>query len=291
MRRIQLILSALALAFLVSPGAHAAEALAEVWAVDGSATVEGRAIERGDAIAEGEAVTTGEDSRVGVVAGELYVQLDPSSTVRFERGPDGRIAVALEAGRARIVDTRDDPEAAAAVTAGGGVANLAGADVEVYVLSEKAGRYAMFCTYDKPIVVARNAHQLAVNPGDCALVKPGEPAYLARGHAHQVPLAGIAGPEGLYRVATGPFLVPVAAGPLLAGFPGPVDAPGLDRDPCDNPGSGCAGGPLAPGVIGIIEPPPDTGGCTAPGCGALPVIIEPAPSTGCGAPGCTSLLD
>jgi len=288
MRRPKLISSTLALMLLLAPGVRAAEGLGEVWAVDGSASVEGRDVERGDGIAVGETVTTGEDSRLGVVAGELYVQLDPSSTVRFERGPDGRVVVVLEAGRARIVDTREDPAAAAAVTAEGGAANLAGADVEVYVLDEKAGRYAMFCTWDAPVVVARDARRLAVDPGDCALVKPGEPAYLARGHAHQIPLAGIDGPEGVYRVARGSFLAPVAAGPLLAGFPGPVAPPGLDRDPCHDPGSGCAGDTPAPGVIGIVEPPPDTGGCTAPGCVVPGLnVIEPAPqATGCSVPGC-----
>jgi hypothetical protein len=267
--------------------ARAAEAVAEAWAVDGQASVEGRSLQRGDSVHSGEAVRTGADSRAGLFAGELYVQLDPESLVRFERGPDGQVVVALEVGRARIIDTRAEGAVPASIRAGGGVAAVTGGDTEVYVLQEKAGRYAMFCDWDRPLQIARHSHQLGIGPGDCALVKPGEAPYVARGHDHQIPLMPLqgVGPRGLPDVAAGHFNVPVAAALGLPAFLGPLDAGGLPRDPCDNPGSGCAGGPRG-GLLNVVDPAPDVGFC-APGvaCGPNPAVIDPAPNVGLCAPG------
>lgn len=241
-------------AALLSAHAWAGEPVAEVFILDGNATAGERTLARGDAIESGSTVRTGADSRVALFSNEIYVQLDPESAVRFERDDQNRVNLSLEEGRARIVDTRGggDP---AAVAAGGALAKVQGGDQEVYILSEKTGRYAMFCDWTQPLAVAKGGHEVGADPGDCVLVKPSEAPYAARGHDHQIPL--LPGPDdGPADALVSRFGPDVAAGPFH-GFPGPAAALERERDPCDAPGTGCLG---AAGLV-IIEPPPDVDGC------------------------------
>jgi hypothetical protein len=270
--RIAILLSAV----LLSAAAQA-EPVAEVFVIDGSALDGERELRRGDALESGALVRTAPGSRVGLFAGEIYVQLDPDSALRLERDPQGRVQLALEEGRARIVDTRGGGEPAD-VAAGGARAEIAGGDKEIYLLSEKTGRYAMFCEWTGPLHVTREPHSLSADPGDCILVKPGEAPYQARGHEHQIPL--LPGPDEFPADNLAQRFGPdVAAGPFH-GFPGPDDAPERERDPCDIPGSGCAGG------LRVVDPPPDPDFC-APGviCQGALTVIDPAPDTSFCAPG------
>jgi hypothetical protein len=226
--------------------------VAEVYILDGSATAGERALSRGDAIESGETVRTGTDSRVALFSDEIYVQIDPESAVRFERDAQNRVNLALEAGRARIVDTRGEGDPAA-IAAGGALARVQGGDKEVYLLSEKTGRYAMFCDWTAPLAVSKGGEEAGADPGDCVLVKPSEAPYAARGHDHQIPL--LPSPdEGPADALVSRFGPDVAAGPFH-GFPGPADTLDRERDPCDVPGTGCQG------PLGIVEPPPDPDGC------------------------------
>ena len=266
------------LASLLLAAAAKADPVAEVFIVDGSAAAGEHELKRGDPIESGALVRTAPGSRIGLFAGEIYVQLDPDSAVRFERDAQNRVHVALEAGRARIVDTRGGGEPGT-VAAGGAQAPITGGDKEVYLLSEKTGRYAMFCDWTQPLSVSREPHSASAPPGDCILVKPGEAPYAARGHDHQIPL--LPSPDdGPADALSQRFNPDVASGPFH-GFPGPADTLALERDPCDLPGSGCQHAPH------FIEPPPDPGAC-APGvvCGeTAPRFVEPAPLTGACAPG------
>jgi hypothetical protein len=265
-------------AMLLAVSVRAADPVAEVFIVDGSAVAGERELGRGDPIASGELVRTAPGSRVGLFAGEIYVQLDPDSALRFERDAQNRTRLELQAGRARIVDTRGGGEPGA-IAAGGGEAPIAGGDKEVYLLSEKTGRYAMFCDWTEPLTVARHPHSASAPPGDCILVRPEEAPYAASGHDHQIPL--LPGPDDAPADALSQHFAPdVASGPFH-GFPGPLDALDLERDPCDLPGSGCEG---RSGLI-IIDPPPDPDFC-APGviCEGLQVI-DPPPDTAFCAPG------
>jgi hypothetical protein len=273
--RMQMLLAAL----LLASGAGAAEPVAEVFIVDGTAKAGERALARGDAIENGAVVSTDASSRVGLFAGEIYVQLDPESAVRFERDEQNRVQVELEAGRARIVDTRGSGEPGT-VAAGGGEARIEGGDKEVYLLSEKTGRYAMFCDWTAPLAVSGNQRDASADPGDCILVKPGEAPYAARGHDHQIPL--LSGPDdGPADLLVSRFGPDVAAGPFH-GFPGPAEVPDRERDPCDIPGSGCEG------ALRIVDPPPDPDDC-APGVigggEAEPAVVYPAPDVDVCAPG------
>jgi hypothetical protein len=273
--RIGLLLGA---ALLAAP-AGAAESVAEVFAVDGSAQAGQRELARGDAIEAGELVRTGPGSRAALFAGDIYVQLDPDSAVRFSQ-PSGGVQVELEAGRARIVDTRGGGQPGA-VAAGFGRAPIAGGDKEIYLLSEKTGRYAMFCDWTQPLAVAKGPNSAQAHPGECVLVKPDEAPYASRGHDHQIPLLPVGDDVPADALAQHFDATDVASGPFH-GFPGPYDAPDRERDPCDIPGSGCQGD------LVIIEPPPDPDFC-APGVicdneGALN-LVEPAPDTSFCAPG------
>jgi len=237
---------------LLAANAWAAEPVAEVFILDGNATVGERPLVPGDAIESGSTVRTGHDSRVALFSSEIYVQLDPESALRFERNAQNRVELSLESGRARIVDTRGGG-APAAVGAGGALARVQGGDQEIYILSEKTGRYAMFCDWTRPLVVSKDKHEVGADPGDCVLVKPREVPYAARGHDHQIPL--LPGPDdGPADAVMSRFAPDVAAGPFH-GFPGPAEAPDRERDPCDLPGTGCAAG------LVIVEPAPDVDGC------------------------------
>jgi hypothetical protein len=243
-------------ALLLAGPAAAAEPVAQVFVIDGTATAGERELRQGDAVEPGAVVQTGPGARVGLFAAEIYVQLDPDSAVRFDRDAQGRVRLALESGRARVVDTRGggDPGAIAAL---GAEATIAGGDSEIYLLSEKTGRYAMFCEWEGPLAVSKDPHALVADPGNCILVKPGEAPYRAAGHDHQIPLLPSVdqGPDDLL---SSRFATPqVAAGPFH-GFPGPADAPDRERDPCDIPGTGCES-------LFVFEPPPDTDPDCLPG--------------------------
>ncbi len=210
-------------------------------------------------------IRTGADSRLGILASQIYVQLDPQSALLLERDASGRVKLTLQDGRARLIDTRGKGARAAALQIDNADSAVDGGDAEVYVLNEKAGRYAMFCNWTGPVHVTRDPKSLSADPGNCVLAKPHEPLYAAKGHDHQIPLLPLPYDAVLFDAPANHFdTTDVAAGPGGFGFGDPVAPSGLARDPCDVPGSGCA---TRTGFT-VVEPPPDGGGC-APGviCG------------------------
>jgi hypothetical protein len=251
---------AAAAALALSGAARADEPAAEVIALQGNATADAATLAIGDSIVAGSVVRTGANSRIGFLASQIYVQLDPQSALKLERDASGHVKMALTEGRARIVDTRSNPVPADLEVVDANAA-IAGGDAEFYILNEKAGRYAMFCEWAGPLAVTRDPKSVTAGPRECVLAKPHEPLYAAKGHDHQIPLlplpydAVFADPASNHFDATD-----VAAGPPGLGFANPFDPPDRQRDPCDVPGTGCT----ARGSIIVVEPPPDTGGC-APG--------------------------
>lgn len=252
-----------AAAGLAFAGAARADApAAQVVALEGHATADAAALALGDPIAAGSVVRTGADSRIGFLASQIYVQLDPQSALRLERDASGRVKMALTDGRARIIDTRQNP-APADLSAVDATAAVAGGDAEVYILNEKAGRYAMFCEWSGPLAVTRDPKSVTAGPNECVLSKEHEPLYAAKGHDHQIPLLPLPYDAVFADPASDHFdTTDVAAGPPGLGFTDPIAPPERQRDPCDVPGSGCR--TFATGAPVVIEPPPDTGGC-APG--------------------------
>jgi hypothetical protein len=277
------ILAAVALA-----GAARADApAAEVVALQGHATADAANLAIGDSIVAGSVLHTGADSRVGILASNIYVQLDPQTALLLERDTSGHVRFTLQNGRARIIDTRGAGAPPGALQIDNADSVIAGGDSEVYVLNEKAGRYAMFCNWTGPVKVTRDPKSLGADPGNCVLAKPHEPLYAAKGHDHQIPLLPLPYDAVLFDAPANHFdTTDVAAGPPGLGFGDPVTPLGLQRDPCDTPGSGCLTGKS----LTVVEPPPDTGGC-APGvvCGPGPDNPPPPPvpvGGPVGGPGC-----
>lgn len=271
-------------AVALAGAARADTPAAEVVALQGHATADAATLAVGDPIVAGSLIRTGADSKVGILASDIYVQLDPQTAVLLERDPSGHVKLTLQDGRARIVDTRGGG-GAAALRVDNADSVIAGGDSEVYVLNEKAGRYAMFCNWTGPVQVTRDPKSLRADPGNCVLAKPHEPLYAAKGHDHQIPLLPLPYDAVLFDAPANHFdTTDVAAGPPGLGFGDPVAPIAIQRDPCDVPGSGCATGKS----FTVIEPPPDTGGC-APGviCGPpTPPPVDTGGPGGEGGPGC-----
>jgi hypothetical protein len=256
---------AVAALLLWAGAAHADTPAAEVVALEGHATADAAPLAVGDPVVAGAVLRTGANSRLGVFANEIYLQLDPQSALRLERDAAGHVTMILQEGRARIVDTRGGG-APAALRVDSASAAIAGGDSEVYILNEKAGRYAMFCDWTGPVQVTRNPKSLSADPHHCILAKPHEDLYAAQGHDHQIPLLPLPDDAVLYDSPANHFdTSDVAAGPPGFGFGDPVAPLERDRDPCDVPGSGCN----AKTGLKVIEPPPVTGGC-APGVPCKP---------------------
>jgi hypothetical protein len=246
----------IAAGLLLAQTALADSLVGKVAALEGHAMANQRELAVGDAVPAGSVIRTKESSRVGIFVGDIYVQLDPQSALLLERDENGRVKTHLQSGRARIIDTRGEGDPGA-IRVDKTTAMISGGDKEVYILSEKAGRYAMFCEWTSPLAVTRDPKSLSVDPGNCVLSKPKEPLYAAKGHDHQIPLLPLPADLALNDPATDHFdLADVGAGPSPLGFGGPLDPAIRERDPCDTPGSGCG--------VTVVEPPPDTGGC-APG--------------------------
>lgn len=266
-------------------GAARADApAAEVVALQGKATADAASLAVGDPIVAGSLIRTGADSKVGILASDIYVQLDPQTAVLLERDASGHTKMTLQEGRARIIDTRGGGNPGA-LRIDNADSVIAGGDAEVYVLNEKAGRYAMFCNWTGPVQVTRDPKSLSVDPGNCVLAKPHEPLYAAKGHDHQIPLLPLPYDAVLFDAPANHFdTTDVAAGPPGVGFGDPVAPIDMQRDPCDVPGSGCASGR----ALTVVEPPPDGGGC-APGviCGPPPKgPPDLPPPVDTGGPGC-----
>jgi hypothetical protein len=267
-------------AVALASAARADAPAAQVVALQGHATADAATLAIGDPIVAGSVIRTGADSRVGILANDIYVQLDPQSAVLLARDASGHVKMTLQEGRARIIDTRGKGAAAAALQIDNADSVVDGGDAEVYVLNEKAGRYAMFCNWTGPVQVTRDPKSLDADPGNCVLAKPHEPLYAAKGHEHQIPLLPLPYDAVLFDSPANHFdTTDVAAGPPGFGFGDPVSPTGLARDPCDVPGSGCATG----NSIVVVEPPPDGGGC-APGVCDPPAPIPTPVDTG--GPGC-----
>src|SRR5262245_54348085 len=99
----------LAVAFALAGAAHADTPAAQVVALEGHATADAATLALGDSIVAGSVVRTGADSRIGFLASQIYVQLDPQSALKLERDASGHVRMALTEGRARIIDTRSNP--------------------------------------------------------------------------------------------------------------------------------------------------------------------------------------
>ncbi len=249
--------------------AAGAREAARVASVVGSARAESadgrvRDLACGDVVGAGERVQVGPASRLGLLAGEAYAQVEARSTLRVDVTPEGAPQLDLESGRLRVVDARGVDSPPLGLGTPHASARGLGVDSELFVLSEKAGAYSLLCEWEAPLEVARNGEQLAAEPGQCVVANPREALYLTPAQAERVALAGEdACPVGpvLGRVADRFSPTDVAAAPPPTGLLRPAP-PAFARDACDDPGAGCGGMPnLAPPpsfVLPPVTPPPPT---------------------------------
>jgi hypothetical protein len=270
----------LGVGLLLPVGAAGEDAVGRITSASGSITATGadgivRPLECGDSVFPGDTLSTGTSSNVGVLSGDYLTQVPDSSAVRFARTDDGAPDATLQKGRVRVIDVRD----------GGGTARLAAADAEVrvagndaeaYLLSEKVGPYAMFCEWDAPLHVSRNAENHHASPGQCVIAKPREPLYAADAHDERIStssfetcpsdLGGLAAtdhhfsPDEIADVAAGP---PPIAWSNIAEMPGPPA-----RHPCETPGAVCGAAADTGGGMVLIEAGPGLGG--GPGATTFP---------------------
>ncbi len=274
-----------ALLLTLAPLAAAAEpaVVGQVVSVSGTAYAETpggarRALACGDTLRAGDRVTTGEDGRVGVLAGEVYAQIDSDSAARFDVTADREPDVALQKGRARLFGSATDPavrhhletpQASSSTSSAGG-------DTEAYVLSEKAGAYSMLCEWGRPLDVRRigRSDTLVARPGECAIAKPHEPLYAAKAQAERIPLAGQAAcPTGeLIGKAADRFNVADVSAPPPPG--GAIQPPVIDQGRPDEPCqvASCLGGR----GLRVVESPAGNGGIPGVGNGGIPGVPGPA---------------
>jgi hypothetical protein len=222
-------------------------------------------------IADGETVWTSEGARVGIRTFGVYTQLDVGSEVRFgiTRGIEGEAPdLALSRGGVRVVDARSKLDAPRLHVEAPDIEFLArGADTEA-VVSTRDGRPATrVCELDHFVQVGRTSDSPWVSPGECAEAGNGG---VALSPGPQEPTIGVGGADPCdldLLAAVSELFDPrdVAAPPGLVPFPDRPPADPNPRDPCDDPGSGCAN-------LRELPPAPPT----------TPVFIDPGPGEGCG---------
>ena len=266
MLRIPRLLLLLTLALVMPLAAAAQSTVGQVSSVSGDVRATGpdgtsRALACGDSVFAGETIATGAGSRAGIVMDDVLARLDAGSTLEVGHTAAGTPDAQLVSGRMRMIDARDGG-APARLGARDASVRVAGNDAEAYVLSEKIGPYAMFCEWDAPLAVSRGAEVQSAGPSHCVIAKPSEPLYVSEAHEERIGaggedpcplnLGGLGDPRDHFDstdVALGPPLDPWSSMASGIGMP--------RRDPCDTPGSGCAG---ADGSIPTVisEPPPST---------------------------------
>ena len=237
-------------------------ALGQVTSISGTANAvrEGgtpRPLSCGDPVYSGESVVTGPGSSAGLLLGpDLLAQVGEGTTLGLGTTPAGTPDATLKRGTVRVIDARQGAQPAR-LAAGTAAARVEGGDSEAYVLSEKAGGYAMFCEWEAPLAVERGNESRTAKPTQCVIAKPDEPLYVANAHQDRLP----AGPDGCPPAgiaALDPHFPAIAARDVAAGPPSPfstspAELPGLQREACETPGANCA-------AVRINEGPPGGGG-------------------------------
>jgi len=235
----------------------------------------------GDSVYPGDTLSTGSASNAGVLSGDYLTQVPSASAVSFGQTAAGAPDATLQRGRVRVIDVREGG-AVARLAAGDAEVRVAGNDAEAYLLSEKVGPYAMFCEWDAPLHVARNAETRSADPGQCVIAKPREPLYVADAHAERISAADVAiCPADLGGLASTDShfspedLADVGAGPTSIAWSSIAEAPGPPaRHPCETPGAICGTAadagidPTGVSLILVEEVGPGMGG--GPGTGTFP---------------------
>ncbi len=196
-----------------------------------------RGLACGDAVFRGEVVSTAPESRVGLMRGDVYAQLGSSSAVGMDLTTAGALDVDLQAGEVRVVDARTEGPPVR-VSVHGVTAELVGGDADVY--RPAGGGGARICTHGRPLSIAGTGGSATASPNQCVGAAPDAPLAAAAAPPMRLALPQSAAEECYdLRVATAAFTPDyVARGPDDWLFPA-WNPDRLERDACDDPGSGC----------------------------------------------------
>ena len=132
----------LALGLITAGTATAEDPIGQVTSLVGAARASGpggdRALACGDTVYVGDTVTTGLASSAGILMGDVLARIEAASALEIGRTNEGTPDATLSRGRVRVIDARDGgaPARLSARTIG---VEIAGNDMEAYLLSEKVG--------------------------------------------------------------------------------------------------------------------------------------------------------
>ncbi len=244
----------------------AAETVGSVISTSGQAYAEGpagrRPLECGTPIEAGERVVTPEGALVGLLAGDVYVQLDGGTNLGIDRGADGTPSFDLTSGRARILDTREGG-APLVVKTPGATASGAGTDTEIAI----GDTGTEFCEDSGNLELQPSTgSSLIAGAGQCVTLAADGSATASQKTAEAIKLAGA---DACFDVAIVDHFTPGVAAPSAATISlAPIDPDRRIFGPCDDPGSGCTRFIPPPPGGEIMEQPP--GPVCAPGFPGFP---------------------
>jgi len=152
-----------------------AETAAVVLSATGSSFAESatdrRSLECQGVVADGERIVTDESSRAGLLAGDVYVQLDPSSSVAIGRTEAGALSLEVISGRVRLVDTGTGDGSPFEIRTPDSRAAGRGNDTEVTVSSQ--GTEFCEAAADLDVTLREGNGSLVARPGQCVTARAG----------------------------------------------------------------------------------------------------------------------
>jgi hypothetical protein len=251
------------------PGPCAAGApLGQVVALTGAAHAQApgeapRALACDDRLRACDEVVTAPGASAGILAGDVLLRIGPDARVRVE-GSEAAPELFVHRGSVRSSDARAPGAAPVRLTSRDLAASASGADCE---LETAAGGPSRLCAHAGSVAVQAGAASHTLAAQQCLASLLGDaPTFAAAG----APTLGVEAPGFCaFEVALADALAPGAvAAPGFGGFPDIGPAQDITRDPCDRPGSACAG---AASEIPFDDPDP------VPGCGAPGVVCGGGP--------------
>jgi hypothetical protein len=209
----------------------------------------------GDPVFAGEHAHTASESRLGVLSGDVYIQLGADTELALALDDADALDLRLEKGQARIVDARTSgPPGRLSVM--GAEAALLGNDAEARLHAEGGLPYGMLCARGTTLSVESSGARMDALPGECVVVRGSSPLLAAQApepvsfpqsaeeECRQAEVIGaLADRFTPFDVAAAgrddPFLPPKPPSPHV---PGPCEDPGAPCTAQLNSGGGGPGG-------------------------------------------------
>ncbi len=210
-----------------------AETVADVVSLAGSPLAEGadgsRSLAPKGIVTGGERIVTDGSSQVGLMMGDVYVQLDKSTSVTILRSETGAPSLEVHSGRVRLVDTSAGGDSTFVILTPDSRATGRGSDTEVTVSSSGT----KLCEGEADLAVSRRdgSGPLVAQPGQCMTASGAAPLALTPAGGSRLALLGVG---GITVTAVAHFQpeVDVAAPPPTIGL-APLDPGRRSYQPCD----------------------------------------------------------